>query len=148
MSMQEDLLELARIKAQSEALAVQKAEVEARLAQDLRSKGQKTLTATVAGAEVKGTLVAPQRVTIDEQKIHDALDAKTWKKVTKQVLDTDKLEAAVALGDVDANVVAAASDIKDTKPYVKVTGDIKAVAAAGYPVPAKVTRQVKPPKKR
>lgn len=107
----------------------------AKKAQDLVAQAEKSLidamarehkdqvtAVTADGDEVKGTLVAPQRVSIDAEAIHKVVPAKTWNKITKQVLDTALLEAAVAMGEVDAQVVADASTVKDTKPYVKITG--------------------------
>jgi len=143
MTVQSDLLQLAQMKYEIAQLNEKKAVIEDRIIASLNRKGQKTVSTKINGAEVKGTIVAPQRVVIDEQKVRNALDAKMWRKVTRLVLDKDKLEAAVAIGDVDANVVAQCSEIKDTKPYVKVTGDLQASSVAAPP-----SRKVKPPTKR
>lgn len=121
---QADLIALAQIKAAQEALAREKVEVETRLIAALDSKGVKSVSTDVDGDKVQGTLVRPERTTIHEDKLKQALDSKTWGKVTTQVLDKEKLEAAVAMGIVDPNVVAAASEVKATKPFVKLSGKV------------------------
>lgn len=146
MSLQTDLLVLANLREQISALTEQKALVEETIMATMTKAGQKTATLTVAGATMKATVVAGQRVVIDEGKIKSALDPKTWKKVTRVVLDKDKLEAAVALGEVDTNTVAACSEVKDVKPYVKVTGDQAAVVFNA--ATQTVKRVVKVPAKR
>lgn len=117
------LIELAAVKAQQDMLATRKGEIEQNLVNALKSRGQSTVSTTLgSGATVKGTLVEGTRVTIDADRLKGALGAPLWKKVTKQVLDNEKLEAAVALGEVDPNVVAACSTEKDVKPYVRLSG--------------------------
>jgi hypothetical protein len=155
----EDLVRLASIKSAVEQLGREKSEVEARLLVALEAHGTSSVSTTVDGETIKGTRVAPQRVTIDPDKVKAALTAAQWKKVTKQVLDSDLLEAAVKMKEVDANVVAQASEVKDTKPYIKVSGKVPdrnlgSVAihdgkveiknAKGYTKPAAKKRVVKP----
>lgn len=121
---QDDLIALAQIKAAQEALAKEKLVVEERIVAALRAHGTKTVSTDVDGERIQGTLVEPERTTIHEDKLKSALDTKQWNKVTSQVLDKEKLEAAVAMGIVDPNVVAAASEVKATKPFVKLSGKV------------------------
>lgn len=132
-TMQDELRSLARIKERIDSLSKDKAEVEARLIDAMVQKGQKSVTS----GDLKGTLVEGTRITIDEDALKKALSAAQWKKVTKQVLDKERLEAHIVTGDVDANVVAAASTEKDVKPYVKVSGKIGPVAGKKVVRPAK-----------
>lgn len=67
---------------------------------------------------VKGTLVQASQVTINEGSLLDALTPKQRAVVTSPALDKEKLEAAVKLGVVDADLVAAHSEIVDKAPYI------------------------------
>lgn len=139
MTVQTDLMALATIKSEIDALNQKKAEIEERMIAAMSKQGTKTVTAQ--GGAVKGTLVAGTRITIDEDALKKALSAAQWKKVTKQVLDKERLEAHIVTGDVDPNVVAAASTEKDTKPYIRVSGKLE-------PTTAGTSRKVRPAKPR
>lgn len=144
---QEALLELARIKDQINELTEQKAAVEADLIVALEKKGQKTISAN--NGDLTGTLVKGSVITIDEDALKKALGATLWKKVTKQVLDKERLEAHIVTGDVDPNVVASVSAEKDRKPYIRVSGTFRpkkpAAPSGGDTKPAakKVVRRKK-----
>jgi hypothetical protein len=129
------LLDLARIKALEDELAKQKAAVQESLVTALKAVGQKTASATTDnGDSIKGTLVEAQRVTYDEDRLKKALGAPVWKKVTKQVLDKQKLEAEITVGAVDPNVVAGCASVADNKPYVKVTGSYSPSTLVDLPI--------------
>lgn len=68
---------------------------------------------------VKVTIVEPSRIVIDENRLKRSLGARMWAKVTRTVLDRRLLDACIAVGDVDANVVANCSDEVPSKPYVR-----------------------------
>jgi hypothetical protein len=137
MTVQEDLLDLARLKEQIAALERVKAEVTGRVVEALEQSGRSTVTAQ----GVKGTLVKASTVVIDPDKLKGDLTAAMWKRVTKQVLDKEMLEAHVATGDIDPNVVAAASEEKFSKPYIKVSGKLE------IPTTPQVARKVRPRKR-
>lgn len=119
---QEDLIALAKIKAAQDALAKEKSEVETRLLKELVSKGIKTLDVILTDSvEVKGTVVQPERTTIDADGLERDLTKKQWEAVSKRVMDKELLEAAVVQNIVDINVVQAHSETKPTKAFVKVT---------------------------
>lgn len=67
-----------------------------------------------------GTLVSATRLVFDEAKLKKSLGASMWNSLTKQVLDRSLLEANIAAGKVDANVVATATDEVQNKPYIKI----------------------------
>lgn len=137
------LVEQARIKAQIEALQHQAEAVGESLIEALVAEGKKSISVTLdSGDAVKGTLVEPQRVTYDEGRLETAVGPKVWSKVTKRVLDKAKLEAAITMGDVDANVVAACAQVADSKPYVRISGAKGANMAYTAPV-TKVTPAMK-----
>lgn len=141
-SMQDYLLELARIKEAISNLNEEKLETECLLIEALEKKGQKSVTAN--NGDITGTLVKGSTISIDEEKLKKSLGAALWKKVTKQVLDKERLEAHIVTGDVDANVVAAASTEKDRKPFIKVTGTYRQPKGTGIrtvsPGPAVTTK--------
>ena len=137
MTMQEDLMELARLKEMQRDLADQVLEVEMRLVEALEKKGQKTVSAN--NGDLNGTLVKGTTVSINEEALKKALGAPLWKKVTKQVLDKERLEAHIVTGEVDPNVVASVSTEKDRKPFIKVTGTFRTKKAAAKKASASVT---------
>lgn len=82
--------------------------------------GLDKLTAEVDGHYVGATKVVGTRIVIDETKLKKTIGAPKWKKVTKEVLDKELLEAHVTTGDIDANEVAMCSEEHENKPYVRV----------------------------
>lgn len=141
------LIDLVQIKVEEAQLAQRKEQVEKDLVEALEAAGDKTVSVNIDGHIAKGTLVKGTRVVIDAERLKKALPARIWGKVTKQVVDNTLLEAAVAIGDVDANVVADCSTVNDVRPFVRVTGDTAGVAASvGAPTngAAPKKRAVKP----
>ena len=129
-NVQKHLLDLAILSAPQTGGAMSGAAAAATLIADMVAAGQKTAALTLPnGDEVKGTLVTPQTVAIDEARLKAALGSKMWPKVTKAVLDKDALEAQVAVGNIDANVVAGCSTLKDIKASVRVSGTYSAEEA-------------------
>lgn len=150
MTMQEDLMELAQLKERQKDLAEQVFEAEKRLIDALESKGQKSVSAN--NGDLTGTLVKGSTITINEESLKKALGAGLWKKVTKQVLDKERLEAHIVTGDIDPNVVAQHSTEKDRKPFIKVTGQFRPKKGAAKKTVAVSTKnsagQTKPAAKR
>lgn len=128
---QDLLLVLANIKAAQDALKVQHEQMQARLIEALDKQGKDKIAATSSdGRTVKGSVVRAEKVVIDQAALEAALPAKVWEKVTKRVLDNDLLEAHVATKAIKEEVVAACSEVRQNKPYVRVSGD----AAVASPV--------------
>lgn len=126
------LIQLAAIKAQETALAEKKALIQESLVIVMKQAGIGSLTQALGdGGKVKGTLVEAERLKIDEPKLKARLTAKQWKQVTKQVLDNELLEAAVAMNVVDPMVVAEVSETVMNKPYIRVTGSTPSLGVAG-----------------
>ena len=121
-----DVIRLAEIKQAIDLLAEEKAVVEARIIETMTvAQAKSSVTPAPWGGKVVATVVAAERVVINEESLKKALGAATWGKVTKQVLDKDKLEAHVATGAIPATTVAACSETKENKPYVRLSGDSK-----------------------
>lgn len=140
MGLSEDLIALAQIKKDIDHLSTVKNEIEANIVDAMQQIGKKSISAQ----GVKGTLVEGTTVNIDEDALKKALGAKTWGKVTKQVLDKAKLEAAVVIGDVDEVVVAQCSEEKPRKPYIRVSGEVAVPNnSKGQPKPA-AKKRVRP----
>lgn len=134
------LVTLAALKADEKRLAEKKAEVEKALCDALTKAGQKTVSIPLDNGKVlKGTLVEGQRVVYDSDRLQKTLGPKVWPKVSKSVLDATKLEAAITMGIVDPNVVAQCADVKDSKPYVKVSGD---TPVSTYVIPVQKVKKV------
>lgn len=118
------LLRVARLKAKMKATEEAFAEAEAELVKALHDEGKKSCKATAdTGETVRGSLVEGTRVIINEPSLKKALGAAKWAKVVKQVLDKERLEAAITMGEVDPNVVAQNSEELPNKPYIRITGD-------------------------
>jgi hypothetical protein len=72
-----------------------------------------------AGHYLKVNMVVGERVVIDETKLKKAIGARAFNKLTHRVLDKKLLESAVARGEVDATVLAIASEVKPNKAYLR-----------------------------
>lgn len=153
-----NLLRYAVAKKVAKKAAESQSKAEADLISAMRAAGQETVSATLdSGANVKGTLVEGETVSYDFDRLKKQLTPAQWKKITVDVVDKTLLEAEVTVGNIDANVVAACSEVKPRKAFVKVSGDSfdddEANAAArdvsltanGRTKPA--ARRVKPSKK-
>lgn len=117
------LAEAAMLKVQAEAATAQYDAKAAELVAAMqRDKVKDCFIPLHDGGEIKGTYVAPQRTKIDDTGLLTVLDDEQIAKVTKRVFDKDLLEAAVAVGVIDADTVAAHSTIVDVKPHVRITG--------------------------
>lgn len=119
-----DLVALAQLKATEEALKKEKAVIEARLIAGMTSAGKDKVQADVDGETISGTVVRPERTTIDADGLSHDLTPKQWEKVSTRVLDKEKLEAAVVQKIVDITVVQRHSETTPTKPYVRVSGKV------------------------
>lgn len=142
VNVQSNLMQMAAIKSGQELLAAEYKRLEGEVADALRARGASTATVKEDGKQVKGTLVEGMRTIIHEEPLLKSLNAAQRKEVTKQVLDTEKLEAAVALGHIPMTTVAKASETKPVKPYVKISGD---KVPAGWKSKPRVTRPKKKP---
>lgn len=115
--LQELLDELADLKAEKTRVEEHLAETQAELIDYMKSQGIKT----IESSKHKGTLVEGQRVKIDEDRLAELLPKRLWDLITKQVVDTKKLEDAVATGSIDVEIVAEASTNVPVRPYVRVS---------------------------
>lgn len=99
------------------------AEAEAVLLEVLQRTGIKTVVFVDddTGIRVQGTLTEPERSTTDPDALRKDVGARVWNKITRKVLDKDKLKTAIASGDVDPVVVAKHTTTSKTKPFIKVT---------------------------
>lgn len=52
---------------------------------------------------------------VDEDRLRKAVGAKLWGKLTTQVLDPAKVEAAIKLGDLDPNVLSSCMETSETE---------------------------------
>ena len=73
----------------------------------------------------KANVVQSERTQINETVLKKKLGPTVWKKVTKVVLDKDKLERLVDDGEVDITDVAEATVLIPNQPFIKFTGKKK-----------------------
>lgn len=85
----------------------------------MQKLGAKSTSVQLPDKLVKGTLIEVSRIVINEPALKKKIGAEMWNKVTKRVLDKPKLEAAMALGEVDPNTVASVSEEVPNKPYIR-----------------------------
>lgn len=127
IDMHDEILRAAALKAQIDALEVRYSEAKRNILDEFARTGKKSASVVARdGSTVKATFVQATRLVYSEERLKTALNAKQWAKVTKQVLDKTLLEAAVVLGDVDANVVASCTDQTESAAYAKVSGTLSA----------------------
>jgi hypothetical protein len=146
MTLEADVYEYAQAKEQAKALAVKMVELEKNLVANFRAGMHKTIE--IEDGAVKATLVEGSRVVTDADKLEAALSPAQWKSITKPVLDKEKLEAMIVIGKIDKSVVAAASEEKDSKPYILVSGSTRGVQPPSVIGVKARKRSVKVPAKR
>lgn len=139
MTAQDDLISLARLNEQITRLKAEKDAIQAMVVEAMKEAGQKTMSAS----GVHGTLVESTVVEIDADRLKGELSAPMWKRVTKTVLDKEKLEAHVATGDIDPNVVASCSEEKPRAPYIRLSGHLELPETP----PATAVRKARPRKR-
>lgn len=121
--LEDALNDLAVIKEKIADLNEEKAGIEEVIVKGLQKSGNRTVSTN--NGDLRGTLVEGTTITIDADGLKKVLTAAQWKKVTKQVLDKERLEAEITVGNIDANTVAAVSTEKDSKPYIRVSGTFR-----------------------
>lgn len=87
-----------------------------------------TSTTTRGGRKI--TLVEPVRTSWDPEVLRSILGPQLWERVTRQVLDPDKLEAVVEEEKIPTETLSEALIEMATKPYPRI----------GKPKPAKKAR--------
>lgn len=113
------LARFATTKANLDVLEARKKEEQAELVAQFKDKGTKSYSVEADGFRVTGTLVEPERIKIDEERLKKAVGAEVWNRISTKTLDKKKLEALLALGEIDANVVASCSE-SSVSPYIKI----------------------------
>lgn len=88
------------------------------------------------GNSLSETLVQPESVVIDEDRLKRKIGAEAWKSVTKVVLDKKALEGKISAGAINLQAVASVSTTEEGTPYLRVTRGRKTKALS----PAAVRR--------
>lgn len=133
------LRKFAQAKREAEQAETIMRDVQAQLVEIMESEGVKSKTVASGSDDVTGTVVRGSRVVIDEARLKKELGAPLWKQCVKEVLDKGKLEANVATGKVDKNIVAQCSEVLDNKPFVKLSikSDVRQLEAEDIKAPTK-----------
>ena len=113
------LVEFATTKVTLDTYEQMKKDQQADLVQEFKDGGFKSHSVAADGMKVTGTLVEPERVKIDEERLKKAVGTEVWNRITSRTLDKKKLEALLALGEIDPNVVASCSETS-VSPYIKI----------------------------
>lgn len=120
--LQTQLDDLRQIKADAAILERDRKSVQASILEGLGSLSLDSFSYEDGeGIKVKATRVQATSLVIDESQLKKSLGATMWNKITRRVLDSAKLEDAIAEGKVDPVDVAQASSENKNAPYVKVT---------------------------
>ena len=125
MTLEGDLYKLAKAKEDVASLAKTIALLEIEVVTAMELAGLDKIA--LPGDTIKGTLVKAIRVVTDYDALEKLLTPAQWKRVTKSVLDKEKLEAEIVVGRIEASVIASVSEEKENKPYVRITGSTAAV---------------------
>lgn len=83
---------------------------------------------TGSGVEIKGTRIEAEVANVDYTKLQTLVSPVQWEKITKRVVDTDLLQAAIDTGEISADTIASCTEITTRKPYIKFT--VKVVKGA------------------
>lgn len=130
----------AKQEADAAGLAAELAKADA--IKKMTAAGATSLSIELDDERVKGTIVRGERVVIDELKLRKSIGSAQWKKVTKEVLDKKKLEAETAIGNIDANKIAMASEVYENAPFIKITFGAKPEVPVAASKPTKLNEGV------
>lgn len=75
--------------------------------------------------KIGASVVRQSTLQFDETKLRKKLGVKLWNRISTRHLDRSKLEQAVADGIIDAKVVAACSEEKAKKPFIRITEKVE-----------------------
>ena len=111
---------MARIKEQSDTLKEERQETASALLHALKDAGKtKHRTPWSEDHDAVASVRERDNSRVDPERLKKAIGAKQFNKLTSPQLDMAKVEAAIQLGDLDANVVAQCTDESVTE-YVDV----------------------------
>lgn len=117
-----NILKVAQLKSEMASLAEQVNALQPKIIAALDKKEQKTRAVTMDdGKVVTATVVKGETVETDYDMLAKRVGASVWAKITKRVIDTSKLQDAMAKELVSANDIADVSTIKPKSPYIKIT---------------------------
>lgn len=108
--------ELLTLKEELAATDERRKKIQHALVVEMRDRDLKSATCEVG----KITLVEPEKQIIDEHGLKRRLGAAKWKKVSREVVDKAKLEAAVTMGTVDIADVAECTHYERISSYVTI----------------------------
>jgi hypothetical protein len=87
----------------------------------MSAQGLASTTVALGDARYKVTMVAGERLEIDEGGLRKDLSAPVFDKLCNLKIDRTKLELAIAEGRVDPVVVASHTTHRHNRPFVKLT---------------------------
>lgn len=99
----------------------EKKHLQSELITAMEGEGFDTLVVTDGDTEYRGTIVRGTTTSFDEETLKTLVPEEVWQKITRTVVDSKALEAAVAQGDISPATLAQASESFDRSPYVRVT---------------------------
>lgn len=121
-AMTADLVLLAELRDTIKAAEEEAGIISKRLLDDMQKAGLRRVAGQLAnGQRVKGTLVEPTHMVLDEAKLKRRLGAVLWNKITSRVLDRKKLDALISTGVIAPGTIAQVTTEVPTTPYVKIT---------------------------
>lgn len=123
-AMKERLRSFVGAKAERERWDSQAKEDQSELVLAMRETGRHTIAYVDDDdhEEIVGTLVESSTVATSWEELRALVTDDQWAKILEEPQpSTTKLEAAVALGIIDADIVAKASKVHERSPYIRVT---------------------------
>lgn len=114
------LVEVADLKTQIAELTEKFEKKQQECIEALRTSGSDRFEVQTAFLTLTGTVVAAERVVYDSEGLENDLSPEDWERVTKRVLDTDKLEAMVVAQVIPIEAVDAHTEVKVNKPYLRI----------------------------
>lgn len=105
-------------KAHAEAIIAEATELLVKIADREESK---TIEASVAGTTYSATVVTTERLSYDEDALHQHLGDKKWKKITVSKVDPARLKTALTEGVLEVSEVAPYTTLKKSSPYIRIS---------------------------
>jgi hypothetical protein len=115
----EAMIEAIEVKMEAEYDYLSLQEEVAGLKETLRSFMDKNDHAHVVRPDYKITLVRRSRTSWNEEKLKGLVPKGVWMKITKLVVDRDKIDDLAREGVIDLDKIAPALESKPEKPYLR-----------------------------
>lgn len=117
----EEVARLRNLQAVSDDLIEQVESAKAKICVMLDERGEKSASVALGDSVYRVTVVAGERVKVNEDGLKKAIGARAWNHITVRKVSSNLLREAITTGSISAAVAAEFVEIKQNKVFPKIT---------------------------